>query len=65
VVGAFDAWDGGYTAWVGGYESWTGSFDSWADNVGDPAWASNYAQLKILPNELSSVNMNFWVELPK
>ncbi len=65
VVGAFDEWDGGYTAWVGGYASWAGSFDSWADNVGDPAWASNYAQLKILPNELSSVNMNFWVELPK
>jgi len=65
VVGAFGEWDGGYTGWVGGYESWTGSFDSWADNVGDPAWASNYAQLKTLPNELSSINMNFWVQLPK
>jgi serine protease AprX len=63
LTGAFGDWEGGYTSWAQGYTAWTESFDSWADGVGDPEWAADYAGLVNLPNGLSQVSINFWVEV--
>ncbi|MBN1250153.1 MAG: hypothetical protein JXC32_20985, partial [Anaerolineae bacterium] len=63
LVRAFTVWEGGYSSWAGGCAAWPGSFDSWADNVGDPAWAADYAALANLPTDLSPVSINLWVDI--
>ncbi len=61
-AGGYNVWAGGYTSWAGGYNVWAGGYNVWAGNVGDPAWAAQYAQADSISVDEAEVQINHTVK---